>query len=199
MQDGERVCMLETDPQSTISNWGVRRANSEPTVERITDRFQLDRMLRMLVRRSYTLAIIDTPGSHNDMTTAAIRLADLCLIPARPSLADIEAAHPTFQAIHNFDRPFAFVLNQAPVRGQRAAHVATGLNEVGTLAVPYIVLRNDHMDSLATGLAVSEFAPDGLAAAEIRALWAWSKRKLTRAAPAERRAPELACAATATK
>ena len=34
-----------------------------------------------------------------------------------------------------------------------------GLNEVGALAVPYIVLRNDHMDSLATGLAVSEFAP----------------------------------------
>jgi chromosome partitioning protein len=91
------------------------------------------------------------------------------------------------------------VLNQAPVRGHRAAHVATGLNEVGALAVPYIVLRNDHMDSLATGLAVSEFAPDGIAAAEIRALWAWSKRKLTRAAPAERPAPELACAATATK
>jgi hypothetical protein len=50
------------------------------------------------------------------------------------------------------------VRNLAPVRGQRAAHV-TGLNEVGALAVPYIVLRNDHMDSLATGLAVSEFAP----------------------------------------
>ena len=91
------------------------------------------------------------------------------------------------------------VLNQAPVRGHRAAHVATGLNEVGALAVPYIVLRNDHMDSLATGLAVSEFAPDGLAAAEIRALWAWSKRKLTTAALAERPAPELARAATATK
>jgi chromosome partitioning protein len=199
MQDGERVCMLETDPQGTISNWGVRRANPEPTVERITDRFQLDRMLRMLVRRSYTLAIIDTPGTDNDMTSDAIRLADLCLVPARPSLADIEAAHPTFQAIHMFGRPFAFVLNQAPVRGQRAAYVATGLKELGALALPYIVLRNDHMDSLATGFAVSEFAPDGIAAAEIRALWAWSKSKLTTAALAERPAPELARAATATK
>jgi hypothetical protein len=51
------------------------------------------------------------------------------------------------------------VLNQAPVRGHRAAHVATGLNEVGALAVPYIVLRNDHMDSLAIGVAVSESRP----------------------------------------
>jgi len=46
------------------------------------------------------------------------------------------------------------------------------------LALPYIVLRNDHMDSLAAGLAVTEFAPDSIAAAEIRALWAWSKQKL---------------------
>jgi hypothetical protein len=46
------------------------------------------------------------------------------------------------------------------------------------LALPYIGLRNDHMDSLATGLAVSEFATDSMAAAEIRALWAWSKQKL---------------------
>src|SRR5580658_728194 len=91
------------------------------------------------------------------------------------------------------------VLNQAPVHGRRAANVATGLNEVSAVALPYIVLRNDHMDSLAPGLPVSEFAPDGIAAAEIRALWAWSKHKLTRAAPAERAAPELACAATATK
>jgi hypothetical protein len=59
--------------------------------------------------------------------------------------------------------------------------------------------RNDHMDSLAAGLAVSEFAPDGTAAAEIRALWAWSKHKLTSAAPAEKSAPEQARAATATR
>jgi chromosome partitioning protein len=114
-------------------------------------------------------------------------------------LADIEAAYPTFKAVHRSDRPFAFVLNQAPVRGQRLAHVATGLKEIGALALPYIALRNDHMDSLAAGLGVSEFASDGIGAAEIRALWAWSKHELTRPAPAERPPPELACAATATK
>jgi len=63
-EDGERVCMLETDAQGTVSNWGIRRANPDPAVERIADRFQLERALRMLVRRSYTLAIIDTPGSE---------------------------------------------------------------------------------------------------------------------------------------
>jgi hypothetical protein len=63
-------------------------------------------------------------------------------------------------------------------RSARPTRVALALNEAGVLALPYIVLRNDHMDSLATGLAVSEFAPDSIAAAEVRALWAWSKQKL---------------------
>ena len=98
----------------TISNWGIRRANPDPAVERIADRFQLERALRTLVRRSYTLAIIDTPGSDNDITTAAIRMADLCLIPARPSLADIEAAHPTFKVIHRFERAFALCSTKRP-------------------------------------------------------------------------------------
>jgi chromosome partitioning protein len=197
VEDGERVCILETDPQGTITNWGMRRANSEPAVERIADRFQLERKLRMLARDSYALAIIDTPGSDNDITNAAIRLADLCLIPARPSLADIEAAYPTLTALHRFDKAFAFVLNQAPARGQRPAHVATGLNGIALLAHPYIALRNDHMDALAAGLAVSEFAPAGIAAAEIRALWAWSKQRLMMAALAEEPAQERARAASA--
>jgi hypothetical protein len=83
--------------------------------------------LRDLKQRGYTLAIIDTPGSDSDVVTEAIPLADLCLIPARPSQADIEAAYPTLKAIRSFDRKFAFVLNQAPVRGQRPTRAATAL------------------------------------------------------------------------
>jgi len=189
INDGERVFMLETDRQGTISNWAARRANPEPVVERIAHRFQLERALRGLERRGCTLAIIDTPGSDNDFVTDAIRIANLCLVPARPSPADIEATLPTLKVIRRLDKEFAFVLNQTPARGQRPSRVAMALNEAGVLALPYIVLRNDHMDSLAAGLAVSEFAPDGIAAAEIRALWAWSKQKLGLNASAEKQAP----------
>ena len=178
MEDGERVFMLETDRQGTISNWAARRANPEPAVERIAYRFQLERALRTLERRGCTLAIIDTPGSDDDVVTDAIRVADLCLVPARPSQADIEATLPTLKVIRRLEKEFAFVLNQTPARGQRSPRVALALSEAGVLALPYIGLRNDHMDSLATGLAVSEFATDSIAAAEIRALWAWSKQKL---------------------
>lgn len=192
MEDGERVFILETDPQGTISYWSSRRSNPEPAVERITNQFRLERALRDLKQKGYTLVIIDTPGSDSDVVTEAIRLADLCLIPARPSQADIEAACPTLKATHKFDRKFAFVLNQAPVRGRRPTMVATALSEVGTLALPYIGMRNDHMDSLATGLGISEFASDGIAAAEVRALWIWVKQILTGSAQVAKIATELA-------
>ena len=119
IEDGERVSILETDPQGTISYWSWRRNNPEPAVERITSQFRLESALRDLKQKRYTLVIIDTPGSDSECVIEAIRLADLCLIPARPSQADIEAACPTLKAAHKFDRKFAFVLNQAPVRGRR--------------------------------------------------------------------------------
>jgi chromosome partitioning protein len=191
IEDGERVSILETDPQGTISYWSSRRNNPEPAVE-LTSRFRLESALRDLKQKRYTLVIIDTPGSDSDVVTEAIRLADLCLIPARPSQADIEAACPTLKAAHKFDRKFAFVLNQAPVRGRRPPLAAAALSEAGMLALPYIGMRNDHMDSLATGLGVSEFASNGIAAAEVRTLWVWVKQILTGKAQVAKIATELA-------
>jgi chromosome partitioning protein len=178
MQDGERVFLLETDRQGTVSKWGTRRANAEPGIEPIRDESGLSRSLELLDTKGYTIAIIDTPAADNSATTAAVRVADFCLIPARPTPVDIEATHPTLATIRGLEKGFAFVLNQAPAGSYRPSKAAETLNAMGVLALPYIVQRNDHQDALGAGLAVSEYAPAGKAAHEIRALWAWVKRKL---------------------
>ena len=41
------------------------------------------------------------------------------------------------------------------------------------LALPAIVLRNDQQDALGVGLGVTEYAPRGKSAEEIRGLWQW--------------------------
>ncbi|WP_348649368.1 hypothetical protein [Methylobacterium aquaticum] len=48
----------------------------------------------------------------------------------------------------------------------------------GVLAEPPLAQRADHQDAIAAGQGVTEFAPDGKAAEEIRALWAWVDRKM---------------------
>jgi len=178
METGQRVGIIETDPQGTVSKWGRRRTNPEPRLARVSTTIEIERALQFLKRDGYTLAMIDTAPTDNALSVSAYNAADLCLIPARPSPADIEAALPTLDAIRKLDKPFAFVLNQTPTRSFRLSEAAMALNAVGVLALPYIVQRNDHQDALGAGLAVTEFAPEGKAAEEIRGLWIWVLEKL---------------------
>src|SRR6266704_2425773 len=46
------------------------------------------------------------------------------------------------------------------------------------VAQPFIVMRNDHQDALSAGLGVTELAPEGKSAEEMRGLWQWIETKL---------------------
>lgn len=183
-QAGFTVRLIETDPQGTLSNWQRRRNNDDVVVEPIYHAADVAPRLKMLADSGLQLAIVDTAAGLSAATTAAIRHSDLRLIPARPSVADIEATVSTLSVARAWKRPYSFVLNQTPIRGQRIDNAANALAEeaaldlVDVLARPMIVMRNDHQDSLANGVAVSEFAPNGKSAEEIRGLWQWIETRL---------------------
>src|SRR5579871_65024 len=107
MDAGERVGVIDTDPQGTVSNWGRRRTNPNPRIERAGSGQAIAGALLDLRRRGCTVAIIDTPATANALSTEAIGAADLCLIPARPSPADIEAALPTLGTVRRLDKRLA--------------------------------------------------------------------------------------------
>jgi chromosome partitioning protein len=184
IQAGHTVRLIETDSQGTLSNWQRRRIYAEPIVEPVYSAGDIEQRLQALERSGVSLTIIDTAGGISGATTAAIRYADFCLIPARPSVADIEASAATLSVIRAWNKPFAFILNQTPIRGQRIGNATTmlcdeaALDMAGVLAQPFIVMRNDHQDALCAGLAVSEYAPAGKSADEIRGLWQWVEAKL---------------------
>jgi chromosome partitioning protein len=193
LQAGHTVRLIETDSQGTLQNWQRRRAAAEPMVESIFVAGNLERRLQSLRDSGVTLTIIDTAGGISAVTASAIRHSDLCLIPTRPSVADIEAAASTLQAARAWKKPFAIVLNQAPIRGQRITNAANTLGNggaldlSGVLAQPFIAMRNDHQDALSAGLAVSEYAPQSKSTDEVRSLWQWVEAKL-KAGTAERAA-----------
>lgn len=181
-QAGFTVRLIETDPQGTLSNWARRRNNDDVVVEPIYHAADFAPRLKMLADSGLQLAIVDTAAGLSATTTAAIRHSDLCLIPARPSVADIEATVSTVSVARAWKRPYSFVLNQTPIRGQRIDNAANTLAEEAdlteVLARPLIVMRNDHQDSLASGLAVNEYAPNGKSTEEIRGLWRWIETRL---------------------
>jgi len=183
LQAGHNVRMIDTDYQGTLAKWQVRRGIAEPVVEIVRGAGLIERRLHSFDRGGVGLTIIDTASGVSEATMAAIRACDLCMIPARPTIADIEATTATLSIVRSWSKPFAFILNQTPARGQRIGDAASTLGSLisdlaEVLAQPFIAMRNDHQDALARGLSVSEYAPSGKSADEIRNLWQWTQARL---------------------
>jgi chromosome partitioning protein len=182
-ENGERVIALDLDPQGSLAAWGDMRDADSPAVDRLgPDRLgDLTAILAALETQGFTLAILDTAGVASTGGNLAMQAATLALIPARPSRLDLQATMPTIETLMRFgmrDR-FAFVLNQCPAgRSSRGIEAANGLGMFGVLAKPALTQRADHQDALAAGQGVTEFARGGKAAEEVRALWAWTDRKM---------------------
>ena len=176
---GHNVRLLEADQQGTLTNWQRRRGADKPLVEAIRNARDIEGRLQALALEGVTLTIIDTAGGITAATTEAVRFCDFCMIPARPSIADIEASAATLDLVRAWRKPFAFILNQTPIRSQRNNFAADAIGEAAAreledvLARPFIVMRNDHQDALVAGLAVSELAPFSKSADEMRELWRW--------------------------
>ena len=188
-QAGHNVRLIETDPQGTLSNWQVRRGTAETMVETIYNVGRIETRLEQLAQGGVTLVVIDTASGVSAVTASAIRCADLCLIPARPTITDIESSAATLKAVRAWQKPFAYVLNQTPVRGRRIDNAANTLggddvrDMSAMVARPFISMRNDHQDALASGLGVSEYAPASKSAEEIRELWRWTEARLNGKTP----------------
>jgi chromosome partitioning protein len=180
-QAGASVCILEMDRQATVSDWAESRGDTGPEVAQI-EAAQIDDAIKKLRKASYDYVFIDTPGVDSAGALAALRAADLALIPCRPTPADLRAFKPTLAAVYRLDKSFAFILNQAPPRSYRVRDASDGLAALGMLADVSVVSRNDHQDAIGMGQGVTEFNPSGQAADEIRRLWAWLEKRFKGAA-----------------
>ena len=200
---GENVIALDLDPQQSLLRWAERReaakARNKITVE-LLERERLPRLrdiLEGLASAGFTLAIFDTTGADPAAVRSIAEVADLNLLPARPTRLDVEATAATFRAVFLAKRKAAFVLNQCPssYRSTRASEAAKQLNCLGVLAEPMLSARMDFQDAIAAGLGVTEYAGGGRAAEEIATLWDWSRGQLAGGnseAVADRRRPAAA-------
>src|SRR4051812_16357973 len=115
---GEKVVALDLDPQGSLASWGDSREAENLAVDRIDlDQVpQLPQILEALGKQGFTLAVLDTAGREDTTGNLAMRAADLCLVPARPTKVDLKATLPTVETLMRLEKKdrFAFVLNQCP-------------------------------------------------------------------------------------
>jgi len=178
---GERVIVLDLDPQASLVRWGERRQGANARNKVMVEPLEAERLPRLcailegLAGVGFTLAIFDTAGADGAAARLVTEAADLCLLPARPTRLDVDATAATFRAVYLAKRKAAFVLNQCPTtyRSSRASESAKGLMRLGVLAEPMLFARMDFQDAMAAGLGVTEYARGGQAAREVDALWSW--------------------------
>ena len=172
--DGRQVVLVDSDPQGSARDWAaVDEANPVPVVG--LDRPTLDRDVRAL--HGYDIAVIDGAPQTSALATAALRCADLVLIPAQPSPYDVWAASELVdlvkqrQAIADGRPAAAFIVSRAIVGTRLGAEIEQTLTEYG-LPVLHTAIhqRVDYPSSAAAGKTVFDSDASGKAASEVREL-----------------------------
>ena len=128
--------------------------------------------------------LIDLPPSLGEVTQAAMLLADLCLIPVSPSALDLRAAAQCLdlwkaaKASRHAEPPCLLVPVRVDKRTRPGREIAAALKALGQPVAPSLGSRADFVLSAAAGEPVIEFAPRSIAAAEVKALAKFIRRKL---------------------
>src|SRR5262245_37094887 len=171
------VAVIDTDPQGSLASWWNTREAPTPLFAAVTIT-QLGEHLAHLRRQGINLVLIDTPPQTMNTIRVANTVADLVLIPARPSPHDLRAVAVVVEMAEEAKKPFCFVVNGATSRTNIAKEAVGALAEHGKVAPVTIHHRVDFAASMVDGRTVSELAPESRSAEEIALLWKYVSTQL---------------------
>jgi chromosome partitioning protein len=168
--------LVDTDPQGSLSEWWDARKDeyqrTEDTLALATTTLNdLPARLAELRRNGAAVAIIDTPPALTTSIMQVIAVADLVVIPARPSPHDLRAIAATVRLTRMTGKPFLFVVNGATPRAKITAQAVAALSEHGQVAPVILSQRTDFAASMIDGRTVMETTASGRSAQEIAQLW----------------------------
>jgi chromosome partitioning protein len=173
-----RVALIDSDPMGGLAKWWNRRQAETPDFIQ-TDPKSIPTNAERLRKAGYGYLFIDSPPAVTDAVRAVVRLADLVVVPARPSPDDLDAIGQTIDLVEGEGRPMVFVVNGATKRARLTGQAAVNLSQHGTVAPAIIHHSTAVPESAVVGQVVRETkGPDSPSAQEIAELWAYLDARL---------------------
>lgn len=164
------IFLIDTDPQGTLSTWHEKREAEVPQRADVP-LTGLEAGLQLLRQHEAQYCIIDTAPTRTDENTSLFRLADIVLMPIRPSPSDLWAAAATVALLKEANIPFLFILTQAKANASITGQAAAALSHYGPVAETFIADRISYAAAMTDGRTAIELASKGPAAVETASLW----------------------------
>lgn len=133
---GRRVLVVDADPQASLALWADEAdgLGDRVLVVQLANA-RLDRELARL--GSFDHVVIDTPPGAGDrrITEAALRAADLALVPVTPTFADLAQIRPALDLAAELGTPAVVVLNRARAGTRSTRDAVEALGELDDVPV----------------------------------------------------------------
>ena len=170
-QSGGRVLLLDIDPQGSLTHWhGLREKRFGVGYTGITFNNSVGWKLNITIDQSknkYDYLVIDSPPHTEIDSKAAIRAADLVLVPMQASPTDVWATSTTLDFIAGEKKLAKIILNRYNPSSKTAKEV---ISNVPNLLSSYLGNRVAFSSCFMHGITVVEAEPNSQAAFEVRQL-----------------------------
>jgi chromosome partitioning protein len=171
------VVLIDIDPQGSLADWWNERETEFPAFAQTTIA-RLAHDLEELRLQGFKLAVIDTPPAITMAIQSVITVAELIVIPTRPSPHDLRAVGATVDLCERAAKPLIFVVNGATPKAKITYEAAVALSQHGTVAPITVHHRTEFAASMIDGRTVMEVDPHGRSAEEISELWRYISDRL---------------------
>ena len=170
--------IIDLDPQASSSQWKDSRSAETPVVVS-AQASRLEIVLKTAEQEGADIVIIDTAPHSESSSLAAARIADLILVPCRPSIMDLRAISNTIDLARIANKPSAVILNAVSSRGSLAKESILAIEKYGVQISPIqLGYRAAFINALTYGQAAQEYEPNSKAGNESIHLYKWTCRQV---------------------
>ena len=172
---GERVALIDLDPQGSLGRWFMQRYDRETGLKGdITFTTASPWGIPLEIKKlgaDHDVVLIDTPPKIDSDLRPALKAADLVVVPVSASQVDLWATEGVLElAARDGHRPLV-VLNRARGGTRLTGSICEALGELEADAAETVIAqRQAYAEAIGAGQGVCEYPGAKLAAAEVAAL-----------------------------